>query len=103
MLFRGAERAIRDLGIRVPEQLRVTTHVNRGDSLQFSFPVERLESDPDAFALAQVDLLLALLRGQPPGEPEVQLPMRFIGLEDATPAAAVTAYTAASPSTRSQS
>ena len=80
-LFQSAATAIQELGIRVPEQLRVVTHTNKGADYHCPFPVWRMEADPDAFAQTQVELMVALLRGQPVAQPQVVLPLQFIAPE----------------------
>lgn len=56
----GALRAIVQLGVKIPEDLRVTTHVNKGYALPFPCPVTALELDPHDIAHAMVDLLEAV-------------------------------------------
>ena len=84
ILFRGVKHAICELGIRVPDQLLVVTHANRGDNQYCPFPVWRFETDADAFAQAQVDLLLALLRRQPVAQHKIALPLLFVDSEGTT-------------------
>ena len=88
VLFPGVQQAIKELGIRVPEQLQVATHANRGSNMQYDLPVMRLETDPDEYAAAQVDLLLALLRHDPAVPSEIILPCRVLSAETTAPASA---------------
>ena len=57
-LFEDVKIAIRDLGIRVPSQLRIVAHANKGFHLDHPFPVTLLECDPEAFAEGLGSLLL---------------------------------------------
>ena len=67
VLFRDAALAISELGIAVPEQLKIVTHANRSSpSLHTSFPHTRFEFAPAADAQALVDLLERRLAGAPP-------------------------------------
>jgi DNA-binding LacI/PurR family transcriptional regulator len=78
VLFRAAAWAIQEIGIRVPQQLRIVTHANTGDDLQVPFPVSRMEADPDAFAQALVDQVATLVRRQPLKESNLLLPLQFV-------------------------
>jgi DNA-binding LacI/PurR family transcriptional regulator len=64
VLYRDAARAILELGIRVPSQLRIVTHSNRGDDLVHPFPVSLLEVDPEEMASAAADFIIQSLEGQ---------------------------------------
>ncbi len=78
VLLRDAAIAISELGIRVPEDLLVVTHMTRGALIPAPFPIVRLECDPDAYANALADGLLALLRGETPAESAVTLHHRLV-------------------------
>jgi hypothetical protein len=71
VLFRDAARAIAELGIAVPERLKVVTHANRSSAHPPApFPHTRFEFDPAVDARALVDLLERRLKGEaPPAEP----------------------------------
>jgi DNA-binding LacI/PurR family transcriptional regulator len=87
-LFRGVARAIGELGIRVPDQLMIIAHANRGAVDDYPFPLCRIMVDPDAHARAQVDLMLKLLRREPVAQPQVMMPVQFVGPEELPPVAA---------------
>jgi DNA-binding LacI/PurR family transcriptional regulator len=70
VLFCGAAEAIRELGIAVPDRLRVAAHALRGSDAPSPFSHTRIEFDPRDFALALVDLLERRLAGKrPPAAP----------------------------------
>jgi hypothetical protein len=58
VVARDAAIAISELGVRVPDELLVVTHTNRGSGQWYPFPVAQLEVDPaaDAAAMAQAAL-----------------------------------------------
>jgi DNA-binding LacI/PurR family transcriptional regulator len=66
MLFQDAAMAILELGIRVPADLAVVTHANKGSGMMAPFPVTRIEFDPADVAEAMVNELIRLRAG---GEP----------------------------------
>ena len=56
---------ILELGIRVPEQLMLVTHANKGSGIRYPFPVAQMEVDPEAYAAALADLVRRTLAGEP--------------------------------------
>lgn len=81
VLYRDAAMAILQLGIRVPQDLLVVTHANRGSGMFCPFPTVRLEFDPALYARSMVDMLLRRIRGGPPGPSRVCLPWTWAGRE----------------------
>ena len=77
-LFEDVKVAIREMGIRVPDQLRVVAHANKGFHLEHPFPVTLLECDPVAFAEGLGALLLQRMRPAPSAESMVETPMEII-------------------------
>jgi len=73
LLFMDAVNAIVSLGVRVPEDLCVVTHSNRGCMPPLPFPATLLEFDPDEFADAMGAMLETLLAGRRPPRREVVL------------------------------
>ncbi len=71
MLFDDVKTAILEMGIRVPEQLTVVTHANKGAGLTAPFPFARAEFDPDKSARELGGLLLKLIRKEPVDSPVV--------------------------------
>ncbi len=66
LLFAEACVAIQEMGIRVPEQLRLVTHANKGATQALPLAHTRLEIDPEEQAEAYGEMLLALMRGETP-------------------------------------
>jgi len=90
VLFDEARIAIQELGIRVPEQLRIVTHANKGAVRRYPFPVTEAQCDPERYAEALGAMLLKRLRGKP-----VEPPVRFVPfemVETAAVAAPITHY-----------
>lgn len=87
VLFGDVSAAILAAGIRVPEQLMVVTHANKGTGAHYFFPTVRMEYDPDDFALAMGEMLLKRMRKEPVATPKVQLAFRRI--EDSRSSAAI--------------
>jgi DNA-binding LacI/PurR family transcriptional regulator len=76
VLYRDAARAILELGIKVPSQMRIVTHSNRGDDLVHPFPVSLLELDPDEMAAAAAEFVTQVLEGH--AVPARDIPVRLI-------------------------
>jgi DNA-binding LacI/PurR family transcriptional regulator len=76
VLFEDACRAIQDLGIRVPEDLTVFTHANRGSGVCYPFPVTINEFDPEEFARSMADMLGRLLAGDTVENKVISVPHR---------------------------
>lgn len=70
ILYRDASISIRELNIRVPDDLMIVTHHNKGNTLPHLFPATLLQFDTDAYAEALTQGTLALLRGETPPEKE---------------------------------
>jgi hypothetical protein len=64
VLFRDAQLAIAELGIRVPDQLRVVAAANRGSGIKPIIPVTLFEVDLEEQARALVDILRRLMNGE---------------------------------------
>jgi DNA-binding LacI/PurR family transcriptional regulator len=76
MLFSDASKAILALQIRVPEDLLVVTHANKGSDVWAPFPALKLEFDPDEYARTQVELFLSERQRQP-GRPSQRIVLPF--------------------------
>lgn len=77
VFFQGASQAIHDMGIAVPDDLRIATHANRLTALSVDpLPCFRYIFDPADAAHALTDLLQRRLAGESP--PAEQLKMPFI-------------------------
>ena len=68
-LFTEAVVAIDELHIRVPDQLRVVTHANKGSGVHYPFPVTLLQNDPAVVAEILEAKLLKVMNGELRGAP----------------------------------
>jgi DNA-binding LacI/PurR family transcriptional regulator len=66
LLMEDAAKAICELRIRVPADLRIVTHCNRGSAIRLPLAATRIVYDPEAYARRFVDLLMDLLAGRTP-------------------------------------
>lgn len=82
-LFRDAAAAILDMNVRVPEDLKVVTHANKGAEILYPFPVTGLVVDPDLTALRMVEMLQTLLKGKTPENPRTFYPFSVEAIEPA--------------------
>jgi len=60
----GGMQALMELGVEVPDQVMVATHVNLGYDLPFPCPTARLQVDPRELARNMVDLLQEIWDGR---------------------------------------
>lgn len=74
MLFRGMMAAVTELGISLPDQIKVVTHGTKGGVSRDRFPVDVAEADPAELAREMVRLLEQQRRGEPIEQPHVVLP-----------------------------
>jgi len=80
-LYCDAAPAIMALGVRIPAELLVVTHANRGSDICYPFPTLRMEFDPEAHAQVMVEMLRRLLAGQKVERPHVLVPFTWVGME----------------------
>jgi LacI family transcriptional regulator len=66
MLLPDVDLAIRELGLRVPDQLQVVLATSRDLPHQASFPLTRIENDMDDFGDKMVEILFDLMAGRQP-------------------------------------
>lgn len=78
---------LRLLGLRVPEDLAVVAHQNRGNRCDIEFPIARLENDPDEMAAMMARKLIRLMRHEPASDPSETLPMRLCAPDMPEPSA----------------
>ena len=71
ILFQEAIMAICELGIKVPDQLTICTHANKGGFTLYPFPVARIELDVDYQANLMGEMLLRAVRGEPIAESNI--------------------------------
>jgi DNA-binding LacI/PurR family transcriptional regulator len=84
VLFDEARIAIQELGIHVPEQLRIVTHANKGAARRYPFPVTEIQLDPEQYAEALGGMLVKRLSGEAVEPPGATLPFEMV---EATPVA----------------
>lgn len=65
VLFRSAARCLLELGVVVPETLRIVTHANAEDGFLSPFPVARLEMPVEDSAKASADSVLDFFYKRP--------------------------------------
>ncbi len=82
-LFSGAAMAICQLGLRVPDDLRVVTHFVKGSTMTIPFHVAKLEFDPDVYVRAMGKTLIKLMQQQEPGIRQITLPCDLVETEGA--------------------
>jgi len=75
LLFKSVIPAIPELGIAVPEELRLVVRTNKGVPLLCPFPISRLEANPKECAINLGEKLLTLLAGKPLDEPLTHFPL----------------------------
>lgn len=78
VLFDEAQIAILELGIRVPEQLRIVAHANKGDGKRYPFRVTLLQMDPARYAEILGEMLLKRMRGEVVIPPTAELPCELV-------------------------
>ncbi len=78
MLFLGTAMAICQLGIRVPEDLLVVTHWNKGSGLISPFPVAKVAFDLDDYVRKMGAMLVQLMRHEPVENHRVVLPCELL-------------------------
>ena len=86
VLFRDVALGILNSHIRVPDQLQVVTHSNKGSGLAYPFPVALLEIDPREVAEATVEMLMQLMRKETVREPVRSIQARLIPASAPQPA-----------------
>jgi DNA-binding LacI/PurR family transcriptional regulator len=78
VLCSGVLRAMLQLGLEAPRDLRLVTHANRGVALPYHRAVTRFELDVDRLADAAVEMLARLLDGHAPVEAVRIVPLDFV-------------------------
>lgn len=62
--FRGALYALLEMGIKIPDQVKIITYANKGINIFCHLPLTKLEVDPDTFARQTYDDVIARLKGE---------------------------------------
>lgn len=74
----GVLRATLQLGVRLPQDLRLVTFASRGIDFPYHLPVSRVEYDMRDLAQRAVELMMNRLSGEPIPEKQILLPGRII-------------------------
>jgi len=77
-LLRDVSIAIMELGIRVPEQLRIVSHANKGADMFIPFPITLAQVDPQLHAEIMGTKLLQMLNTGAVAQPQVITPFEWI-------------------------
>jgi DNA-binding LacI/PurR family transcriptional regulator len=72
VVFKGVWYAIMELGIKIPEELALVAHTNKGLRPMMHIPLTALEIDPEEIARTSMDAFLARLEGQKPRAQKVK-------------------------------
>ncbi|MBN1864636.1 MAG: GntR family transcriptional regulator [Victivallales bacterium] len=80
-LFRDAIAAMCELKVRIPDDLMVVAHANKGSGVFAPFPVSFIEIDPDEYARKMGDLLVSMMKKEPVDTAVVEVPFRFFSNE----------------------
>jgi DNA-binding LacI/PurR family transcriptional regulator len=81
ILFPTAASAIVEAGVKVPAQLSVLTHANRGSGILYPFPLVAIAYDRDECADMMADMMVKLVQNEKVVQPHVQLPFRIVNVE----------------------
>lgn len=69
--------ALVGVGVRIPEELRIAAHANRGSEIRVPFPVLWFRMDPERYACHQAELLLKLMAGATPSQDHIRVPFEW--------------------------
>jgi DNA-binding LacI/PurR family transcriptional regulator len=64
IIFKDAVMGILELGLKVPSELKIVTHANKGSGIFIPFPVTLFEYGPDAIAEKYGNMLVSMLDGK---------------------------------------
>jgi len=78
LLMREATAAVCETRVRVPEQLMIVAHANRGSGIHYPFPVWQMEYDPDEHARLLGEMLVKLMRKETINRRRLTLPFRWV-------------------------
>lgn len=84
-VFERTIPTILELGIRVPGQLMIVTHANKGSGIRYPFPVAQMELDPATFAEAVAEQVRKALANEPPPPRPTRITHRWIPEQLPTP------------------
>lgn len=67
-----------ELGVRVPADLMIVTHSNKGSGIHYPFPVARMEVDPDVLAERLAEQVKVMLAGKSVPSGPIRMTHRWI-------------------------
>ena len=73
VIFKGIWYGVMELGIRVPDELALISHSNKGLRPMMHMPLTALEVDPQEIAKKSFDDFLARLEGKKPREQKLKV------------------------------
>ncbi|MBI4024610.1 MAG: substrate-binding domain-containing protein, partial [Verrucomicrobia bacterium] len=79
VLFPDVATAVIEIGIKIPDELMIVTHANKGATQLYPFPTTRIETDPDAFAQSAAKMLVRLMNKETVAPRKLLLPFEWVG------------------------
>ena len=74
----GAIRALQDHGLRVPQDVKIVSFDSTLYSLLTDPPLTSIERNPQSIAQKSCELILQMMRGEPPAETEIYIPTNLV-------------------------
>jgi DNA-binding LacI/PurR family transcriptional regulator len=81
VLFQDALPAILGSGVRIPDDLMIVAHANKGSGMHYPFPLTLMQHDQVAMANAMGDMLVRLMHRQPIAQPQISLPFEWVDVK----------------------
>ena len=74
----GVLRGVLQLGINVPDDLKIVSEGNKGIEFPYHLPVTQIQFDVEEQVDKAIELMLQLIRGEKPKEATIVLPGRLV-------------------------
>lgn len=81
IIFKDALIGMLQIGLRIPERLRIVTHYNKGSGIFIPFPATLLVTDPDLIAKKYGEMLLDIVEGRRVPEVRLKIPFDVVAYE----------------------
>ncbi len=78
IVFKDALIGMLQIGLRIPEKLKIVTHYNKGSGIFMPFPAKLLVTDPDIIAEKYGELLLDILEGRQLPGGRIKMPFEVV-------------------------
>lgn len=78
VLCRGALRAMQEMGIDSPRDIKIVTQANRGVELPFHKAISRVEFNAESQVQLAVEMMMDLLAGREPKQSRILLPGEYV-------------------------